>query len=100
MLRTFTLLTTMLVALAGCSVVSGERSLNQYTDDASITASVKSQLIRSNEVPASRVSVETDKGVVLLSGFVTNNSQKQAAERIAGSTKGVKKVVNSLKTTK
>lgn len=94
------LLITLMAGLfiTGCQVVRGERTVSQYSQDSNITSKVKYRLAKNDEVSASRVRVETDKGVVLLSGFVLNSHQKAVASRVAKSVDGVKAVKNNLVT--
>jgi hyperosmotically inducible protein len=86
--------------LFGCSVLSGNRSAETYTDDAATTAKVKANLARNDMVPASQVTVNTDKNIVQLSGFVRTKAQADEAERIALNTEGVKSVKNDIVTYK
>ena len=65
-------------------------------DDAAITTKVKSQMATDKDVSATSVSVNTDNGVVNLTGFVKSNAEKQRAEQIARSVSGVKSVNNQL----
>jgi hyperosmotically inducible protein len=65
-------------------------------DDSSITAKVKSALIDSDATKAGDIKVETRGGVVQLSGFVSNQAQKDAATKVAQSVTGVKAVNNGL----
>ena len=67
-----------------------------YIGDSVITAKVKAALVKDPAVKALEVSVTTDKGVVLLSGFVDNEKQAQRAQDIANSIAGVKSVKSSL----
>lgn len=85
-----------LFSLSACSVVRGESSVSQYSNDTAITTKVKAKLVQSDEVSATRVHVETNRGVVLLSGFVKTKAQVRAAVRIANSVEGVKSVENKL----
>ena len=65
-------------------------------DDTTITAKVKTALIDSSETKAGDIKVETRGGVVLLSGYVANQAQKDAATKVAKSVEGVKSVTNSI----
>jgi hyperosmotically inducible protein len=65
-------------------------------DDSTITAKVKSALIESSDTKASDIKVETRGGMVVLSGFVSNDAQKTAAAKIAESIGGVKAVRNNI----
>lgn len=67
-----------------------------YIDDSIITAKVKAALVKDPDVKALDVSVKTDKGVVMLSGFVDNERQVHRAQEIAVSIKGVKSVKSNL----
>lgn len=68
----------------------------QYIDDSVITAKVKAALLKDPVVSGFAVSVETHKGVVLLSGFVQNDKQAQRAAQIASAVQGVVTVKNAL----
>ncbi len=68
----------------------------QYIDDSVITAKVKAALLKDPVVSGFAVSVETHKGVVLLSGFVQNDGQARRAAEIASSVHGVVTVKNAL----
>lgn len=81
---------------AGCSVTSGQSTTGEYVDDATITARVKSRFAEDKTVAATRIQVETLKGVVQLSGFAVSEAEKQQAARIAASVPGVKQVQNAV----
>src|ERR1051326_7309641 len=80
----------------GCAVTQGRESMRENVDDKTITTKVKTALIRDPNVKASQVNVTTFKGVVQLSGFVENQSQKDRAGEIARQTSGVVDVHNDL----
>ncbi len=71
-------------------------------DDSVITAKVKAALLADDTVKGTAISVETNKGEVQLSGFVSNQQQRDRALEIARSVEGVQKVSNkmSVKSTK
>jgi len=71
-------------------------STGDYIDDSVLTAKVKTALIESPETKAHQINVETDHGVVQLSGFVDNAAAKTAATNVAKSVTGVKSVKNEL----
>ena len=74
-----------------------ERSVvGQYVDDGVITARVKAALLRDPNVSGLAVSVETHKGMVVLSGFVDNDGQLRRAQEIAAGVPGVVNVKNAL----
>jgi osmotically-inducible protein OsmY len=84
------------VFAAGCAVTSGQETTSQYVDDATITARVKSRFAEDKTVAATRISVETLKGVVQLSGFATSEAERQRAAQIAARVPGVKSVQNAV----
>lgn len=81
---------------AGCAVTSGQESVGEYVDDTTITTRVKSKFAEDQAVAASRIQVETLKGVVQLSGFATSEAERQRAAQIAAAVPGVKQVRNSI----
>lgn len=85
-----------LTSLMGCQVVSGERTINQYSSDAAITANVKAALLADKRVTSLPIHVATEKGMVVLSGFVRTNNQKVAAGESALKVKEVRQLRNNL----
>lgn len=82
--------------LAGCAGSPTAGSTGQYIDDATITAKVKTELLRAQEVGGWDVNVETFKGKVQLSGFVSSPEEKKKAGELAKNVAGVKSVENDL----
>ncbi len=66
------------------------------TQDSGLAVRVKASLIRTLETDAASINVEAENGRVRLLGFVGSESQKTAAERIAGQVEGVRRVVNEI----
>lgn len=93
---THVLAATAVTLLIGCQVVSGDRTINQYSSDAALTTSVKTALLDNSKVTSLPIHVETDKGMVVLSGFVKNIEQKNAAGIAASKVKNVRGVQNNL----
>jgi osmotically-inducible protein OsmY len=79
------------VALAFAAPVMAQKSAGNLVDDGTIATSVKGSLLAEKGVPSGDVNVEVYKGVVLLSGFVKTQAEKDAAGKVA---KGVKDVVS------
>lgn len=82
--------------LQGCAVTSGQSSVGQYVDDATITTRVKARMAEDPTVAAMRIKVETLKGEVQLSGFATSQAEKDKAGAIAAAVPDVKGVRNSI----
>lgn len=94
LLKGFAILLVAL-SLSGCYAMTG-KSAGQNIDDASITASVKSQLVADKASNLIRVDVDTNRGVVYLNGTVDTPAQKTRAEDLARRVRGVTNVVNNL----
>jgi hypothetical protein len=72
------------------------RKVGEVVDDATITTKIKAALLQSPEVKGLDVKVETQKGVVQLSGFVANQAQIDKAVEVAKGVTGVKEVQNKM----
>lgn len=65
--------------------------------DTVITTKVKADLFKEPELSAMAIHVETEKGVVMLSGFVDSKADAEKAERLAKSVEGVTSVKSAIK---
>lgn len=86
---------TMLLA-SGCAVSRDQQTVGAYIDDSTITSSIKASFVSNKQVDASSIGVETLNGMVQLSGFAKNTTEKTTAEAIARNAKGVKSVRNEI----
>ena len=86
-------------AAGGYAVGKDDRQVGTIVDDGSITATIKTKLIRSKYISAGRVNVDTHEGVVTLNGKVDSYVAREQAEQLASETKGVKSVINKLEVT-
>jgi osmotically-inducible protein OsmY len=92
-----------LLAVAGCSTTSsgdssGGTSAGTYVDDATLTAKVKTAIASDAGVKAAaNVNVETDKGVVQLSGFADSKEQAARAVEAAKKVSGVREVKDDIR---
>lgn len=75
---------------------SQSKEVGRIVNDSVITTKVKADLLKDEGFNGLEISVETHKGVVLLSGFVDSKTQIARAEEIAKHVEGVKSVKNSL----
>lgn len=83
-------------AITGCASSRTSASTGQYIDDSTITTKVKTKLLDDPVVSGLRISVETFKGVVQLSGFANTSAEIRQAEKIARETDGVHSVKNDI----
>ena len=79
--------------LNGCTV---GKAANRPISDASISIAVQAKLIRDHASHFPRINVDTEHGVVNLSGVVKTDSQRTQAEHLANQVDGVVKVNNNL----
>lgn len=75
---------------------NADQSLKEYADDAMVTSAVKAKFLADDLVPGLSVSVETQDGVVQLTGEVESQAQATQAENVAKGVDGVVSVKNDL----
>jgi osmotically-inducible protein OsmY len=98
MIRAFKRLAVTLALLffmTGCQAMTGQ-TMGETIDDSYITGAVKTQLASDKMVSLTRVEVETNNGVVYLTGQVQTAEQRSHIGSLASQVKGVKRVVNNL----
>ena len=90
-------LAIVFLSALGCAGSPTQESTGEYITDSWITTKVKAALADDRQVKATEVNVETFKGVVQLSGFVSSDTAMYEAVRIARGIKGVKSVNNDMR---
>ncbi|MBC7946111.1 MAG: BON domain-containing protein [Burkholderiales bacterium] len=73
-----------------------KRTLGRAVDDGIITGKVKTALVADAEIKGLMIDVDTNRGVVTLSGQVETKAQLDKVMKIAGQTEGVNAVNNQL----
>ena len=87
----------MLLALfVGCASTESSSGTGEYIDDTVITTKVKAAIFNEPTLKSAEINVETYKGVVQLSGFVSSRDNINTAIRVARGVKGVKSVSNDM----
>ncbi|MFD1804220.1 molecular chaperone OsmY [Mixta tenebrionis] len=81
---------------AGSKIDSSMKKVDGFMDDSAITAKAKAALVDDETVKSTDISVETDKGVVTLSGFVSSQDQAEKAVALVKKVEGVKSVSDKL----
>ena len=81
---------------AGCASTPTKEGTGQYFDDSVITAKVKAAVFNESTLKSSEINVETFKGVVQLSGFVSSQTDINKAVQVAEGVGGVKSVKNAM----
>lgn len=94
-------ITTIALALAmvtiiGCASTAKKEGTGEYIDDSVITTKVKAAVLNEPSLKSAEINVETFKGAVQLSGFVTSAADIQKAAEIARGVKGVTSVKNDM----
>ena len=97
-IKTITMLfcTFVLMASLGCASTRTHEGTGEYVDDSVITGKVKAAIFNEPGLKVSEVQVETFKGVVQLSGFVSSRTDIKSAVRVASAVNGVKSVKNDM----
>lgn len=86
-----------LASVVGCASTSKQEGTGEYVDDSVITTKVKAAILGEPSLKVAEINVETFKGVVQLSGFVTSATLANKAVEIAGKVSGVKSVKNDMR---
>lgn len=86
---------TLLTAM-GCGSTHKQEGTGEYLDDTVITTKVKAAILNEPTLKAAEINVETFKGVVQLSGFVSSSAGINKAIEVAKGVAGVKSVKNSM----
>ena len=96
--RATSLLSIIAVAgLMGCASSAKHESTGQYVDDTAITAKVKTAIFEQPTLKSAEINVETFKGVVQLSGFVSSAENQKLAMDVARKVPGVTSVKDDMR---
>jgi hyperosmotically inducible protein len=91
------LLATLVLATAtGCANSDPVQAARQV-DDAGISAGVKAAIAADPSLKGSEIQVDTEHGVVQLSGFVSSAEDVATAAAVARTVRGVQSVRNDLR---
>jgi hyperosmotically inducible protein len=82
-----------LLMLIGCAATSSRESIGESSEDAAITAKVKSSFQADPLVSASAISVQTSQGIVHLSGTVNNEQERYRAIQLVQGVAGVREII-------
>ena len=100
----------LVLVLAPCAAISADKAAdkapskvekaldktNEVIDDAAITGKVKALYAKDKTVSALKINVDTDKGVVKLSGNAKSKEEAAKAVELAKSVHGVTSVKNDI----
>ena len=85
-----------LTAMVGCASTRTQESTGQYVDDTTLTTKVKAAIFNEPMLKSAEINVETFKGRVQLSGFVSSQGAIDKAVMVAQSVGGVGSVKNDM----
>lgn len=91
------MMTIALLFSYGCASTPTQESTGEYIDDSVITSKVKKAIFNEPTLKSHEINVETFKGDVQLSGFVTSDTAINKAIEITRNVKGVKSVKNDMR---
>ena len=91
------ILAVLLAAMLGCASTPRQEGTGEYLDDSVITTKVKAVVLNEPSLKSAEINVETFKGVVQLSGFVSSEADIQKTVEVARSVKGVTSVKNDMR---
>lgn len=87
----------VLATAMGCASTSKQEGTGEYIDDAVITTKTKAAIFNDESLKSAEINVETFKGVVQLSGFVSNQAAINKAVSLARGVSGVTSVKNDMR---
>jgi hyperosmotically inducible protein len=87
----------MLITAVGCASTSKQEGTGEYVDDSVITTKVKAAILNEPTLKVAEINVETFKGVVQLSGFVSSQTAINKAVDLTRHVTGVKSVKNDMR---
>lgn len=88
--------TFLLMTSLGCASSQTKEGTGEYVDDSVITTKVKAAILGEPGLKVAEINVETFKGVVQLSGFVSSREDMDKAVKVARNVGGVTSVKNNM----
>lgn len=90
-------LAATLLTAVGCASTAKQEGTGEYVDDVLITSKVKAAILGESSLKSAEINVETFKGIVQLSGFVSSQAAASKAVELARAVKGVTSVKNDMR---
>ena len=87
----------LMITAVGCASSSTKEGTGEYVDDTVITTKVKAAIFNEPTLKSAEINVETFKGVVQLSGFVSTQANINRATDVTRTVAGVKSVRNDMR---
>ena len=101
-MNTFARITSVIAIAAfagmlGCASTSKTEGTGEYFDDTVITTKVKADILDQPTLKSAEINVETFKGAVQLSGFVSSQAAINTAVAVTRTVAGVTSVKNDMR---
>jgi hypothetical protein len=90
-------LVAIMALLLGCASSARQEGTGEYIDDTVITTKVKAAIFNEPTLKSAEINVETFKGVVQLSGFVSSQADINRTVELARHVEGVTSVKNDMR---
>ncbi|NMQ27120.1 BON domain-containing protein [Candidatus Accumulibacter phosphatis] len=90
-------LAVTLASAVGCASTAKQEGTGEYVDDSVITSKVKAAIFNEPSLKSAEINVETFKGTVQLSGFVSSPTAISKAVALTRSVGGVTSVKNDMR---
>ena len=87
----------LLLSVVACAPTPTKEGTGEYVDDTVITTKVKAAILNEPGLKSAEINVETFKGVVQLSGFVSSQADINKAVEVARGVNGVKSVKHDMR---
>jgi hyperosmotically inducible protein len=87
----------LLASVLGCAGTSTKEGTGEYFDDSVITTKVKAAIFNEPSLKSAEINVETFKGTVQLTGFVSSRADINRAAEVARGVAGVTSVRNDMR---
>ena len=87
----------VVATMMGCATSTQHESAGAYVEDSVITTKVKAAILGEPTLKSAEINVETFKGRVQLSGFVSSKPEMETAVMVARNVKGVSGVANDMR---
>lgn len=87
---------TIVLALCAVLLMAGCKAVAPAPDDAAIKTTIQSKFYQDSTLSTRGIQVDSQQGVVTLTGTVNSDAEKSLAEQLSTPVPGVKQVVNQL----
>ncbi|MEO8754333.1 MAG: BON domain-containing protein [Casimicrobiaceae bacterium] len=87
----------LITTALGCASTAKQEGTGEYVDDTVVTTKVKAAILNEPTLKSAEINVETFKGIVQLSGFVSSMVAENKAVEVTRTVAGVKSVKNDMR---